>query len=152
MNLKGLKKFLVQAKLSTYAKSGEADEKVLPDGSKQFEYKEGNFKYLDRYKGYNSFFGKEVVSFQNKPVWEMNYRGEVKKDVAAPKEVYQFLKKALQPVTIAKPFRGPSHFASGRFDYVNQVKGDINKFQGTEIIKKDDQKVYHLDYYGGLKG
>ncbi len=34
MNISQLNKFLVKAKINTYASSGEGGEKVLPDGSK----------------------------------------------------------------------------------------------------------------------
>jgi len=54
-------KFIIKAKQNTYAKSGEGGEEVLADGSKELVFKEKNFKYRDRYFGFNPFIGQEVV-------------------------------------------------------------------------------------------
>jgi len=45
MDIKQLSKFLVKAKINTYASSGEGGEKLLPDESKEFEFEEKEFKY-----------------------------------------------------------------------------------------------------------
>lgn len=73
MNTKQLSKFLVKAKISTYASGGEEEEKVYSDGSKVFEFEEKEFKYRDRYFGYNPFIGEEIVWQNKKVVWGMNY-------------------------------------------------------------------------------
>ena len=52
MNIKQLSKFLVKAKINTYASSGEGGEKTLSDGSKEFEFEEKELKYRDRYFGF----------------------------------------------------------------------------------------------------
>ena len=39
MNINQLSKFLERAKISTYASSGEGGENLLPDGSKEFEFR-----------------------------------------------------------------------------------------------------------------
>jgi len=56
-----LNQFLVKAKINTYVLSGEGGEKILSDGSKEFEFKEGKFEYRDRYFGFNPFIGQEIV-------------------------------------------------------------------------------------------
>ena len=48
MNINQLSKFLVRAKISTYASSGEGGENLLPDGNKEFEFKEKEFKFSKR--------------------------------------------------------------------------------------------------------
>lgn len=48
MDTKQLSKFLVEAKINTYASSGEGGEKILPDGSKELEFEKKEFKYRDR--------------------------------------------------------------------------------------------------------
>ena len=40
MNTKQLSKFLMKAKISAYASSGEGEEKILSDGSKKLEFEE----------------------------------------------------------------------------------------------------------------
>jgi len=56
-----LSKFLVKAKISTYASEGEANEIVLEDGAKELTFEDGEFKYRDRYYGFNPFVGEEIV-------------------------------------------------------------------------------------------
>lgn len=153
MDLNNLAQFLIKAKLNTYAKNGGGKETVLPDGRKQFEFSDADFRYLDIYSGFNSFAGQEVVFYQGRPIWEMNYQGEIlnqlDQDVNV-KEVYQFLKKALRQVKLDKPFRGPDRFADGGFKYINKVEGNIKKLQGTEMIYLNEKKIYQLRYFGGV--
>lgn len=144
-----LRKFLVQAKRNTYASSGEGGEKVLADGSKEFEFRSGDFRYRDRYFGYNPFIGEEVVFYKGKAVWAMNYSGKVVSDEMPASEIYQFLQNALLRVQQDKPFRGPAQFQEGAFRYTNEVRGNIKDFFGTERIYIKDIEIYRLDFNGG---
>jgi len=144
-----LKKFLVKAKKSTYATEGEENERRLEDGAKELTYEEGEFKYRDRYYGFDPFGGEEVVWNNGKPVWTMEYRGRTTESKAPSKEIYKFLRKALREVKGDKPFRGPENFEKGQFKYTNRVKGDIKEFKGTERILYKGKKVYKLYYHGG---
>jgi len=150
MRIKQLKQFLVKAKISTYASSGEGGEKILFDGSKELEFKEGNLRYRDRYFGFNPFIGEEVVFYKDKPIWGMNYYGKVTCNDFPAKKIYQFLQKVLREVREDKPFRGPDQFKKDGFEYVNKVNGDVNEFQGVEKIFAGNKEVYKLDYHGGL--
>ena len=53
--------FIIKAKLSGYAGSGEGQELKFNDGSKGFEFLSGDYRYLDRYNGFNPFSGSERV-------------------------------------------------------------------------------------------
>lgn len=149
MNVKQLNKFLVKAKINTYASSGEGGEKILPDGSKEFEFKEKEFRYKDRYFGYNPFIGQEIVWQGEKVVWGMNYYGETISEIISSKEIYQFLQEALKKITDDEPFRGPDNFRRDDFEYVNRVKGTAGKFKGEERIFYKGQPIYKLSYHGG---
>jgi hypothetical protein len=153
MDIKQLSKFLVKAKINTYASSGEGGEKVLLDGSKEFEFREGEFKYIkyrDRYFGFNPFIGQEVV-FQNKKIiWGMNYYGKVISKIIPLKQIYQFLREALRKIPENKPFRGPNRFKGDNFEYFNKVKGTVEKLEGEEKILYKGKLVYRLIYYGGM--
>jgi hypothetical protein len=52
-----LNDFLIKVKTSTYAALGESKERKLPDSSKEFLYEKGEWRYRDRYFGFNSFIG-----------------------------------------------------------------------------------------------
>ena len=150
MNTKQLSKFLVKAKINTYASSGEKQEKKLSDGSKEFEFEEREFKYRDRYFGYNSFIGEEIVWQNKKVVWGMNYYGEIIPEIILAKQIYQFLQEALKKITEDKPFRGSNNFKENDFEYVNKNKGTVEKFEGCEMIFYKEELVYKLSYYGGV--
>ncbi|MDP3244459.1 MAG: DUF5680 domain-containing protein [bacterium] len=150
MNIKQLSEFLVKAKINTYASSGEGGEKILPDGSKEFEFKEGEFKYRDRYFGFNPFLGEEIV-FQNKKiVLGMNYYGKIVSKIVPPKEIYQFLREVLRSVQKNKPFRGPDRLKKDNWEYFNKVKGTVEEFKGEETIFYKGELVYKLTYHGGI--
>ncbi len=144
-----LAKFLVKAKISTYASVGEREEKVLEDGSYELTYEEGEFKYRDRYFGFNPFIGEEVVWQNGKITWAMNYYGGVTSEIPA-KEIYAFLKKAMRQVKEDRPFRGPRNFKEEDFEYIDESEGNINNFSGTERILYKGKEVYKLYYHGGL--
>lgn len=161
MDLNQLADFLVSAKIGSFAQSDlprdeaqdigdRAKRTILPDGRKMFEFEQNGFRYLDIYSGFNPFKGKETVFFLGQPAWEMVYQGEVTDLALEPQIVYEFLKKALRHVTIGRPFRGPSHFGEGEFEYFNKAEGNIKKFRGHETIQFNGQAVYQLDYHGGL--
>lgn len=150
MDIKQLSKFLVKAKINTYASSGEEGEKILSDGSKEFEFEEKEFKYRDRYFGFNLFIGQEVVFQKGKIVWGMNYYGKIISKIISPKQIYQFLQEALRKVPKNKPFRGPKIFKKDNFRYSNKTKGTLEKFEGEEIIFYKERLIYGLIYHGGV--
>ena len=144
-----LAKFLVQAKTNTYASGDEGVERELPDSCKELIYDKGDFKYRDRYFGHNPFVGEEIVWRGNEVIWGMNYYGTVLSNKISTKEVYEFLKKAMQQVSKERPFRGPENFNEVDFEYVDKSYGDIKMFHGTETILFKEQEVYRLYYHGG---
>ena len=150
MDIKQLTKFLIKAKINTYASSGERREKILPDGSKEFEFEEKKNKYRDRYVGYNPFIGEEIVWQNEKVIWGMNYYGEIVSEIIPAKKIYHFLQESLKRITDDKPFRGPDNFKKDGFKYVNKVKGTVERFEGQETIFYKKQLVYKLSYYGGV--
>ncbi len=144
-----LSKFLVKAKTATYASEGEASERVLEDGAKELTFESGNFKYRDRYYGFNPFFGEEIVWQSGEIVWAMNYFGKIYPDEVPCEEVYKFLQSAMRQVKEDRPFRGPNNFKSGGFEYIDESTGDIHDFTGAERIIHKGQEIYRLNYHGG---
>lgn len=148
MKVQELCTFLVRAKTSTYASGREGA--VLEDGSKELVFKEKNFRYKDRYFGFNPFIGEENVFRKGRLLWGMNYYGFVSSRTVSPKEVYGFLREALRRVDEERPFRGPENYVHGHLSYVNWVEGTISKFRGTEKILYKGREIYKLFYHGGV--
>ena len=147
------RKFLVQAKIATYA-SGSDTFSVPPElaESHQLEYTENDLRYRDIYFGALHFIGLETVFHQRKPVWGMSYCGGVlpgssETQIAGMPPV---LKAALQKVQPEAPYRGPQSFQIGDYCYENEIHGNLGSFHGTEFIFFEKQAIYRLKYNGGM--
>ena len=148
--MEDFKIFLIKAKKSTYALSGEKGDNSLADGAKELDYKSGAFYYRDRYYGSDPFIGEEVVFLNNKALWVMNYSGRCLSSMVSKNKIYGFLKRCLKKVSIYNPFRGPDEYQSGDYTYKNKVKGNIDNFYGEECLYCKNKKIYGLKYHGGL--
>lgn len=143
--------FLLQAKKSTYAKSGEAGEKKLKNGGRVFTYKVDGYTYVDTYFGYDPFFGQELVLENGKVIWVMNYWGKILSDIVSAEEIYNFVRRALLHPDPLVPVRGPENFREGDFSYSNIGGGTVeNHFHHVEIIFYKRKKVYELSCHGGM--
>lgn len=155
LNLAKLAKFLVKAKINTYAGDGKELTPQRP-GFYELEYKEGDLEYRDSYAGFYFAPGQEVVRFKGKPVWMMAYSGGMGSKHWGDKELadktFFFLKKALKQVPEDMPFRGPKNLKEGDFEYKNEVQGNIKDFKGTEHIFYKGKEVFRQDYIGGAVG
>lgn len=143
-----LAKFLVKAKKNTYASNGK--ETIFEDGSRELVYEENEFRYRDRYFGFDSFIGEEIVWKNRKIIWGMNYSGRILKKTIPAKQIYNFLKESLKNISSEKPFRGPDNFKKSDLEYKNKTYGGIENFKGAETIFYKGKKVYVLEYHGGL--
>jgi len=146
--------FLLQAKRSTYAGQGdEATVTPLVPGSKQLEYRDGDYLYRDIYLGMAYFVGQEVVSYRGHPMWSMSYAGGVTPpwgDPFDPRAIYGFLRLALRHGTEAEPYRGPANFSHESWVYTNAGSGSLYAFWGIEAIARDGAQVYECRYAGGV--
>lgn len=142
--------FIVMAKKETYA-SDNRQNLISSDlaGAVRYEYRRGDFQYVDTYSGSRSFAGMEVVYLRKKIIWSMVYYGGIIAEQSEVGQIYTFLKKALGKVDIARPFRGPEKFEIAELSYTNEFQGDVNRFHGTEHIMQNGQPIYDLMYQGG---
>lgn len=147
-----LEQFLVKAKVSAYANAGEGGEGILADGCKELTYQEGEFKYRDRYFGWNPFVGEEAVWQGEQLVWAMNYYGLVFDEVVPAGQVYAFLQQAMNQVAEGRPFRGPCTLRKDDYEYFDESNGNVDRFTGVERILYRGQEIYRLNYHGGRVG
>ena len=145
--------FLVTAKTATYASKSDqfVVDPILPY-SHQLEYTAPPLRYRDIYYGGFHFPGLEVVFHQELPIWAMTYYGGFTPGTQADEAgaMGDVLKAALRNVPLAAPFRGPEIFRQGEFTYTNEMRGDLLQFLGQEFIYREDKKIYHLEYSGGV--
>lgn len=148
MKVQELCSFLVRSKISTYSSGRKGT--VLEDGSKELVFEEKDFRYRDKYFGFNPFLGQEVVFQKRQVLWGMNYYGGVFSKDVLPEETYDFLREALRRINEESPLRGPENYANGHFCYVNCIEGTIIGFRGTEKISFKGREIYRLFYHGGI--
>lgn len=141
--------FLIEAKKNTYAASRMSD-KLNKDGSCELIFEKGNYKYVDKYYGYNPFSGQEVIFENNKFFWTLNYYGFIENHLVSEKEIYSFLKKALLKVEERFPFRGPNYYKENDLEYFLDVKGNLERFIGVERIEYKGESIYQGNFHGGI--
>jgi len=131
-----LDNFLRAAKANTYA-SGAPSQFNANDNSENYHYTDGGWTYHDRYWGTGKFIGHEIVCFDGKPVWGMNYYGGANNAEAG--YAYTFLKKALlrQDERVI-PIRGPEILVMDGLTYENKITGTLVDFTSIETVT--DQK------------
>ncbi len=144
-----LTKFLIKAKIATYASLGETSQSFIDDNFKELTYHDNKYKYLDRYYGFNPFSGNEIVWENDDIIWSMNYFGKVYSNNISCEKVYEFLQSALRQVKEDRPFRGPNYFKMSDFEYIDESVGDIIEFTGVERILYKEYEIYRLNYHGG---
>lgn len=146
INLANLKEFIIDARKNTYAANSTpvANPRLL--ASKQLEFQKGNYFYRDIYfLGEKKLIGQEIVYQDGKPIWGMNYIGDV-----IGKLETNFLKESLFRLTEQCRFGGVCEYEKREYKYEDQGEGSVDKFSGRELISLEGKNVYNLDYQGGI--
>ena len=89
-----LTRFIVKAKLSTFASNGGSVPASQPE-SHDMEFTDGDWMYRDSFFGTQDFIGCEVVYYKGKPVWGMTYFGRVLHPETSKSTLWTFLKTSL---------------------------------------------------------
>jgi hypothetical protein len=150
LTLTALEQFLVRAKQHTYAGDGK---KLLPYrlGATDLQYIEGDWAYHDSYLGESDFIGQEIVYYQGKPVWGMNYYGVLRQpERLTAAQAGEMIKQSLSRLYQEGRFLGGLSHQVGALRYTDQSQGDARSFRGREQITDGDEVVYELVYHGGL--
>ena len=149
-SLEGLNAFIVRAKAATYVGGGARSLSYRP-GSHDLQFHEGAFSYLDSYFGGSDFLGQEVVYYDGKPVWAMNYYGRiVEPSLITAEEAGRIIQESLSRLYEEGRFLGGFEHETEHGTYVDTSEGDVASFSGTEWIARGGIRVYELVYHGGL--
>lgn len=145
-----LEEFIVRAKAKTYVGEGQKSPSSRPS-SHDLQYHEGSFSYLDSYFGGTDFIGEEVVYFEGKPVWAMNYYGRILDPTLIDGQTAgRIIKESLSKLYQEGRFLGGFENETFMGSYFDTNEGDVLSFKGLEWITVQDQKVYELVYHGGM--
>ncbi len=142
--------FIVRAKASSYVGRGPKSLSYRPS-SHDLQFHDGDFSYLDSYFGGTDFIGQEIVYFQGKPVWAMNYYGRVlEPSLITGAETGQIIQASLAEMYQQGRFLGGFEHATNNGIYYDTNLGDVASFTGREWITRNAVVVYDLVYHGGL--
>ena len=142
--------FIVRAKAATYVGNGEPADPCRP-GSHDLRFTEGKWSYHDSYFGGTDFIGEEVVYFEDKPVWAMNYYGRMlRDDLLTATEAGQMIKTSLSRMYQDGRFLGPFEYTESDLTYTDTNEGSVEAFRGREFIRRGQAIAYELLYQGGL--
>jgi hypothetical protein len=150
MTVEELNTFIVRAKAATYVGDGEHVSSCRP-GSHDLRFEEDPWAYHDSYFGGSDFIGEEVVYYQGKPVWAMNYYGRIlRADLITAAQAGQMIKASLSRMYREGRFLGGFEHAEQDLTYVDASNGTVDSFRGRELIRRGQVTAYELDYHGGL--
>jgi hypothetical protein len=150
MEKQTLHDFIVRAKSVTYVGDGQPTP-ACRSGSHDLTFAEGDWKYLDSYFGGRDFIGEEVVYYQGKPVWAMNYYGRIlRADLITPAQAGQVIKASLSKMYREGRFLGGFEYQHEGFTYTDTSEGEVLSFRGREFISRHGETAYELYYHGGL--
>ncbi len=111
----------------------------------------GSWRYLDSYYGGTDFLGQEVVWFEDRPVWAMNYYGRVLDGQLIDGErAGRVIKASLTMMYREKRFWVALEIFMKAMKYYDESNGDLRSFNGVERIFCNGTEAYRLDYHGGM--
>ena len=142
--------FIIRAKAATYVGGGQHAPACRP-GSHDLKFDDGDWAYLDSYFGGQDFIGEEVVYYQGKPVWAMNYYGHIlRADPITPAQAGQVIQASLSKMYSEGRFLGGFEYHHVGFTYIDASEGSVISFRGREYISFRGETAYELFYHGGL--
>lgn len=150
MDNQPLHDFIVRAKAATYVGEGKHSPACRP-GSHDLKFDDGDWAYLDSYFGGRDFIGEEVVHYQGRPVWAMNYYGRIlRADLISPAQAGGVIKTSLSKMYSEGRFLGGFEYRHNGFIYIDTSEGSMTSFRGREYISRQGETAYELFYHGGL--
>lgn len=145
-----LNAFIVRAKAASYVGDGKKSLSYRPC-SHDIQFHEGNYAYLDSYFGGTDFLGQEVVYYDHRPIWAMNYYGRiVEPSLITAAAAGGIIRQSLSELYKQGRFLGGFEYTVGDSVYTDTNEGTAASFTGKEWITRQHQRVYELVYHGGL--
>ena len=145
-----LNAFIVRAKAATYVGDGEQGSPCRL-GSHDLRFSDGQWAYHDSYFGGSDFIGEEVVYFDGRPVWAMNYYGRIlREDLLTGAQAGQMIKASLSRLYQTGRFLGGFEHVENDLTYIDTNEGNADSFRGRELIRRTQEIAYELVYHGGL--
>lgn len=153
MNKEMLLAFISNAHKHTYAAPYEIKKKYQCKSSNQknhtdYEFEEWDFRYHDSYAWNIWAPWREVIFYQDTPIWWMSYQWRIFWDIDEKfitDTVFSFLQNALMNFDESMPFRGPENFQEGDFMYTFTMDWSYEYFTWQEKVFYKNELVFKQD-------
>jgi hypothetical protein len=142
--------FIMTGKNIDYSQDDESSFKREINASTTITATNGKFRSEDNYFGGEPYGGREIIFYEDKPVWIMVYYGLIHPGFSDINKVYATLKKALREGKSQKLFRGPTALVDKGLVYKAVQKGDVSNIQVDEFIYQGNKEIYCARFIGGL--
>lgn len=115
-------------------------------------YEKGSFQLTQYFSMEDLFIGQDVVRYQKRPVWMMNYFGNVleEKERVGPEGILELMRMSLFAVCQVGGLNGWIYRKKEDCLYMVCSYGGSNMYNGKGYIYKENSKLYHYTYYGGI--
>lgn len=155
-NINRLRDFIVKAKTQKYLYYMQAEKNVCPEEiiHEKFTYSEEGFTMEDKYCRNLPFSGQEIVRFQNRPIWIMNYYGEkvVRDAVVQSEEVLNVNRLWILMFYQDGGVNGLLMQDIKDDRYIIENEGNYTMFNGKGALLRKHQSIYEITFHGGLVG
>lgn len=116
------------------------------------EFRHGEFHMEENYLLGEPLSGQELIWFQDRPIWVMNYFGQSveKEKPADPERIIEIMKlSAINLLMIYGPGGWFYYSKSDGYLYTVTKYGGINKMNNKGVIYYKDKPIYKFTCYGG---
>lgn len=149
-----MKNFLIEANRFLF---NDPHKLVIKESSyndmKLIEYHRQDYSYRNYFTEGRSVYGQIIISHKKIPVWCMQFQGGVVNETLDERTARHLKYVARKNRGLADdryPIRGPRENEFSEFHYQNDIFGDVEKFQGQEMIHRGGDVYFIVKLSGGV--
>ncbi len=153
-DLEHLYQFLQSAKSQQFYKLKQqcgVDNNFLTWAQEQQIYKKGEFCLKGSLRMGEPFSGQDVVTYQERPIWVVNYLGNALEEnvIADLDMILELLRMSLFAICKVGGMNGWVYRKRGSYLYMVCCYGGCSMYNGKGYVYKEGKEIYHFTYYGG---
>lgn len=153
-DLEHLYQFLQSAKSEQFNKLKQqcgVDSNLRTWAQEQQICEKGEFRLNESLRMGEPFSGQDVVTYQERPIWVMNYLGNAleENEKLEPDMILELLRMSLFAVCKVGGMNGWVYRERGSCLYMVCCYGGCSMYNGKGYVYKEGRKMYYFTYYGG---
>jgi len=148
-----MKNFLIEANRFLFS---HPEKIIIKDSAyhdmQLIEYHSKSYSYRNYFTEGRNVYGQIIITKNKKPVWCMQFQGGVvneQLDERTARHLKYVARKNRSLSDERYPIRGPREATFADLHYQNDIFGDLRRFQGQEIIQKEENTLFMMKLSGG---